>query len=78
MQELKRIILRFTKLKKKLVILSILGLIGIGTVTYAAEKFSTPNIEQSNVYLEEARNLSRKNDLSGAEKKLHKGGQYCP
>ena len=58
-------------MKKKLVILSILGLIGIGTATYAAEKFSTPNIEQSNVYLEEARNLSRKNDLSGAEKKLN-------
>lgn len=57
-------------MKKKLVILSILGLIGIGTVTYAAEKFSTPNIEQSNICLEEARAFDRKGNIENCEKKL--------
>ena len=38
-------------MKKKLVVLSIVGLMSIGSITYAADKVVTPNIEQSNICL---------------------------
>ena len=58
-------------MKKKLVVLSIVGLMSIGSITYAADKVVTPNIEQSNICLEEARTFNRKNDYTNAEKKLN-------
>ena len=57
-------------MKKKLIILGILGLMPIYS-TYAADKVIISNAEQSNVYLEEARNLTRKSDFINAEKKLN-------
>lgn len=58
-------------MKKKLVVLSIVSLMSVGAITYAADKVVTPNVEQSNVYLEEARTFNRKSDYTNAEKKLN-------
>ena len=57
-------------MKKKLVVLSIVSLMSVGLITYAVDT-AAPNIEKSNVYLEEARAFTRKNDYANAEKKLN-------
>lgn len=56
-------------MKKKLIVLSIVGLMALGGITYAEEN-SSKNIEQSNIYLEEARTYIRKYDNNNAEVKL--------
>lgn len=56
-------------MKKKLVILSILGLMSVGAIAYAGENASS-NIEKSNACLEEARAFDRKGNIENSEKKL--------
>jgi len=56
-------------MKKKLVILSIVGLMSINTIAYAGDNASS-NIEKSNICLEEARTFNRKGNLEDSEKKL--------
>ena len=58
-------------MKKKLVVLSIVSLMSVGTIAYASDKSIAPNIEQSNICVEEARTFTRKNDFAKAEKKLN-------
>ena len=57
-------------MRKKFVVLSIVGLMSISAITYAAENATTSNVEKSNACLEEARALDRKGNIETSEKKL--------
>lgn len=57
-------------MKKKLVVLIIVGLMSVGAITYAASQVNTPNIDKSNTYLQEAIVLNSKGDIKNSEIKL--------
>jgi len=58
-------------MKKKLIVLSILGLMSFGGMVYATEDSSKINIEQSNICVEAAKSFYENRDYVNAEKKLN-------